>query len=106
MSKPKHKFRGVPYLDIYTKWSRRNKGECAYKDNISHEHIMTYRKTYHIERDADAGWKGAGRCDRKVQNAKRRPVVQARLDKLNRYVKRAWKGYVFGRLPNTVSRRP
>lgn len=104
MSKPKHAFRGIPYNDIFTKWSPLVKGNLSYREAISNEYHSAFRKTWHIERGI-APWKGAGRCDKHVSNTKRRPVVQKRLRKLNKYLKRAWKGYVFGRLPNTVHRR-
>lgn len=68
MSKPKSKFRGIPYIWRYSKWDDARKGDCAYKDNISAEHTQIYRKTYHVERYVFAGWKGAGKCDRNMQN--------------------------------------
>lgn len=109
MSKPKHAFRGKGrYLGhgySTTDFANRPpKREFDYKDAISNEYHSTFRKTWHVERGI-APWKGAGRCDKHVSNSKRRPVVQKRLRKLNKYLKRAWKGYVFGRLPNTVHRR-
>lgn len=103
MSKPKSKFRGVPYIARFTKWDDARKGDCDYKDNINIEHHHSFRKTWHIERDA-IPWILGGKCDKHIPNAKRRPSVQKHLNKLTKYVKRAWKGYSFGRLPKKVDK--
>ena len=102
MSKPKHYMRGIPYNDILTKWSPLVKGNLSYREAISSEYHFAFRKTWHVERGI-APWVNAGLSDRHVSNTKRRPVVQKRLKKLNKYLRFAWKGYDYGKHPKYLS---
>lgn len=74
-----------------------------YKDSISEAHRGEVRKTWHIERATSETEPYRHLLFKQkpnvhVQNAKRRPCVQARLNKLTKYVRRAWNGYRLGKL--------
>lgn len=109
MSKPKHKFRGkgryVGYGYSTTDFAKRPpKGEFEYKDAISSEYNLAFRKTWHIELKPNRfGRFGKGKkIETHEPNAKRRLIVQKRLKKLRKYVRRAWAGYQYGVLPKKV----
>lgn len=68
--------------------------KAAYKDCISIAHISAYRKTLHNVRCSNAAFNAI----RREPNSKRRACVQKRLNKLTKYVRRAWKRYSYGKL--------
>lgn len=69
-----------------------------YRIGISAANIAEHRRTWHIEVDRTVTALFKVKPCRHVQNAKRRPCVQKRLNKLGKYVRRAWNGYSFGEL--------
>ena len=91
MSKPKHKFRGVPYMQKFTQQDRALKKQWHYHFNVLRAHRAECKKIWHIER-GKIPFPGAGFCDEHVQNAKIRPVVQKRINKLATYARRSWIG--------------
>jgi hypothetical protein len=72
--------------------------KTEYKDTILIEYHSAIKKTRHVK---VLRKQVTGLCtpfNKVIQNAKRRPVVQARIKKLRKYQARAWKGYSFGKV--------